>query len=56
MKEKLAKYTLVFKAKDENLSVDEELLVDDVKVISIQNGKGEVKDEEDENYNNLQIQ
>ena len=42
-------YKLVFKAKDENLSIDEELSVNDVKVISIQNGKGEVKDENGEN-------
>ena len=45
VKEKPAQYKLKFKTKGENLSVDEELLVNDVKVISIQNGKGEVKDE-----------
>ncbi len=49
VKEKPAKYKLKFKTKGENLSVDEELLVNDVKVISIQNGKGEVKDEKDGN-------
>lgn len=49
VKEKLAQYTLVFKAKDEDLSIDEELLVDSVKVISIQNGEGQVQDEDGEN-------
>lgn len=49
VKEKPAQYKLKFKTKGENLSVDEELLVNDVKVISIQNGKGKVKDEEDRN-------
>ena len=49
VKERLAKYTLVFKAKDENLSVDEELLVNKVKVISIQNGEGQVRDEDGKN-------
>ena len=42
-------YKLVFKAKNENLSVDEELLVNKVKVISIQNGEGQVWDEDGEN-------
>ena len=42
-------YKLMFKAKDENLSVDEELLVDKVKVISIQDGEGQVWDEDGEN-------
>ena len=49
VKEKPAQYTLVFKAKGENLSVDEELLVNDVGVISVQNGEGKVKDEDDKN-------
>ena len=49
VKEKPAQYKLEFKTKGENLSVDEELLVNDVKVISIQDGKGEVKDEKDGN-------
>ena len=49
MKEKPAQYTLVFKAKGENLSVDEELLVNDVGVISVQSGEGKVKDEDDKN-------
>lgn len=44
--EEPAQYTLVFKAKDENLSIDEELLVNAIKVISIQNGKGRVWDED----------
>lgn len=39
----------MFKAKDENLSVDEELLVNKVKVISIQNGEGQVRDEDGKN-------
>lgn len=49
VKEKLAQYTLVFKTKGENLSVDEELLVNSVKVISIQNGEGQVRDEDGKN-------
>ena len=49
VKEKPAQYKLEFKTNGENLSVDEELLVNDVKVISIQDGKGEVKDEKDGN-------
>ena len=48
VKRKPAQYTLVFKAKGENLSIDEELLVNDVGVISVQSGKGEVKDEDGE--------
>ena len=47
--EKQAQYTLVFKAKHERLSVDEELLVNGVNVISVQNGEGKVKDEEGKN-------
>ena len=49
VEKKPAQYTLVFKGKDENLSVDEELLVNDVKVISIQNGEGQVQDENGKN-------
>ena len=49
VKEKPAQYTLVFKAKGENLSVDEELLVNKINVISVQNGEGKVKDEEGKN-------
>ncbi|MDE0324753.1 MAG: AAA family ATPase [Candidatus Poribacteria bacterium] len=49
VKEKLAQYTLVFKTKDEDLSIDEELLVNSVKVISIQNGEGQVQDENSKN-------
>ncbi len=49
VKEKLAQYTLVFKAKDEDLSVGEELLVNSVKVISIQDGEGQVQDEDGKN-------
>ncbi len=46
VKKKLAQYTLMFKANGENLSIDEELLVDTIQVISIQNGKGQVWDED----------
>lgn len=46
VKEKPAEYKLKFKANGENLSVDEELLVDTIKVISIQNGKGHVWNED----------
>lgn len=49
VEKKPAQYTLVFKGKDENLSVDEELLVNDVKVISIQDGEGQVQDENGKN-------
>ena len=49
VKKKSSRYTLVFKAKNENLSVDEELLVKDVKVISIQDGEGQVQDENGKN-------
>lgn len=49
VQEKPARYTLEFKSKDENLSVDEELLVNNVNVISVQNGEGKVKDEEGKN-------
>ena len=49
VKEKPVQYKLEFKAKGENLSVDEELLVNRVKVISVQSGKGEVKDEDGKN-------
>ncbi len=46
VKEKPAQYKLEFKTKDENLSIDEELLINTIKVISIQNGKGQVQDED----------
>ncbi len=49
VKKKPARYTLEFKSKDENLTIDEELLVNNVKVISVQNGEGKVKDEEGKN-------
>lgn len=49
VKEKLARYTLMFKANDENLSIDEELSVNSVKVISIRNGEGQVRDENGNN-------
>ena len=49
VEKKPAQYTLVFKAKNENLSVDEELLINNVKVISIQNGEGQVQDEDGKN-------
>ncbi|MDE0472330.1 MAG: AAA family ATPase, partial [Ekhidna sp.] len=46
VKEKPAQYKLEFKTKDENLSIDEELLINTIKVISIQNGKVQVQDED----------
>ena len=46
VKEKPAQYRLVFKTNGENLSVDEELLVNNVNVISVQSGEGGVKDED----------
>ena len=49
VKKKASVYKLEFKATSNNLSVDEELSVDGVKVISIQNGKGRVWDENGEN-------
>ena len=49
VKEKPARYTLKFKSKDEKLTIDEELLVNNVNVISVQNGEGKVKDEEGKN-------
>ena len=49
VKKKLAQYTLMFKANGENLSIDEELSVNSVKVISIQNGEGQVQDENGNN-------
>ncbi|MYK19861.1 AAA family ATPase, partial [Candidatus Poribacteria bacterium] len=45
-------YGLELKAEDENLLFDETLLVDDVPVISIQNGEGKVQDENRENLTN----
>ena len=49
VKKKLAQYTLMFKTNGENLSIDEELSVNSVKVISIQNGEGQVWDEDGNN-------
>ena len=49
VKKKLAQYTLMFKANGENLSIDEALSVNSVKVISIQNGEGQVQDENGNN-------
>lgn len=46
---KPAQYKLEFKTKDENLSIDEELSVNSIKVISIQNGEGKVRDEKGNN-------
>ena len=45
----LVEYELVFKAGIDNPFVTERLLVDDVPVISIQNGQGTVKDEDGKN-------
>ena len=44
-----AVYKLDLKAEHSNLLVDEELRVEDVKVISIQNGQGKVQDEDSKN-------
>ena len=52
VKEKPAQYTLVFKTKGKNLSVDEELSVNKIKIISVQDGEGTVKDEEDKDSKN----
>ena len=49
VKEKPAQYKLEFKTKGENLSIDEELSVNSIKVISIQNGEGQVQDENGNN-------
>lgn len=49
VKEKPVRYTLEFKSKDEKLTIDEELLVNKVKVISVQDGEGKVKDEDGKN-------
>ena len=49
MEEIRAVYELVLKAKADNPFVAEELSVDDVQVISIQNGEGVVRDENNEN-------
>ena len=49
VKEKPVRYKLEFKAKGEKLSIDEELLVNRVKVISVQSGEGKVKDEDGKN-------
>ena len=44
-----AVYKLDLKGEHSNLLVDEELRVEDVNVISIQNGQGKVKDEDSKN-------
>ena len=44
-----ARYEIRLKAGAKELSVDEELVIDDVKVISIRNGEGQVRDEDSEN-------
>ena len=49
VKEKPVRYKLEFKAKDEELSIDEELLVNRVKVISVQSSEGKVTDEDGKN-------
>lgn len=49
VKQKPAQYKLEFKTKGENLSIHEELLVNSIKVISIQNGEGQVRDENGNN-------
>ena len=52
VKEKPVRYTLEFRAKNKNISIDEELSVNGIKVISVQGGEGKVKDEEDEDSKN----
>ena len=49
VKKKPARYTLMFKANGENLSINEELLVNTIKIISVQNGEGQVQDENGNN-------
>ena len=49
VKQKPVQYKLEFKSKDEKLTIDEELLVHGVEVISVQGGKGEVRDENGKN-------
>ena len=49
VKEQPVLYKLEFKVKDETLSIDEKLLVNDVKVISVQGGEGKIKDEDGKN-------
>jgi predicted ATPase len=49
VKQKPVQYKLEFKAQGENLSVNEKLLVNSVEVISIQNGEGQIQDEDKKN-------
>ena len=49
IKKRPVMYKLVFKAESNNLSIDKELLVNGIKVISVQNGKGKVWDEDGKN-------
>ena len=49
VKEKPVRYKLEFRAKNKNISIDEELSVNGIKVISVQGGEGKVKDEEGKN-------
>ena len=49
VKEKPVRYKLEFKFKDEKLTIDEELLVNKVKVISVQDGAGKIMDEDGKN-------
>lgn len=52
VKEKPVRYKLEFRTKDENVSIDEELSVNGIKIISVQDGEGTVKDEEDKDSKN----
>ena len=49
VKEKPVRYKLEFRTKNKNISIDEELSVNGIKVISVQGGEGKVKDEEGKN-------
>lgn len=49
VKQAPVQYKLEFKAQGKNLSVNEKLLVNNVKVISVQNGEGQIQDENKKN-------
>ena len=49
VKEKPVRYKLGFRDKNKNISIDEELSVNGIKVISVQGGEGKVKDEDSKN-------
>lgn len=49
VKEKPVRYKLEFRDKNKNISIDEELSVSGIKVISVRGGEGKVKDEDGKN-------